>query len=293
MHRYRSREGFTLIELMVVIAIIGILVAILFPVFSTAREKARQTKCQAHLMQLVTALQEFRADKGYYPPAPYYDEGAGRYKGGFSALYPDYVTDRDLFICPDDREALQNLGECRDRVYCSYNGLIDWDTWHFLTLGSGGGAILYNYNGYTYQYKLDPADDERINEVAADNGWSSGYDTEQAGCILPPGMPAWMDIYLADGTSGSNGIPDFLDKARLSWQHFPALANRSAPDNTIVTHCPHHRKYEDNPDKKMDVIVTLGGKTSLVNITDLGDPTKTGVPDGAASAVAGWVHQNF
>ncbi len=56
MHRSHSRAGFTLIELMVVIAIIGILVAILFPVFSTAREKARQAKCQAHLMQLVTAL---------------------------------------------------------------------------------------------------------------------------------------------------------------------------------------------------------------------------------------------
>ncbi len=83
MHRYSSRAGFTLIELLVVIAVIGILVAILFPVFSTAREKARQTECQSNLMQLVTALQQFHADKGYYPPAPYYDETDGVYKGGF------------------------------------------------------------------------------------------------------------------------------------------------------------------------------------------------------------------
>ncbi len=315
MHRCSSRAGFTLIELMVVIAVIGILVAILFPVFSTAREKARQTKCQAQLMQLVTALNEFHADKGHYPFAVeqpsgevvgvWYDDVTDpanpRYEGGFSALYPDYVTDRNLFICPDDRDALQNLGVSRDRVYCSYNGLIDWGTGNFLTLDSGGAAILYNYYGYTYEYELDPTDPERINEIAAGSGWSSGYDTELDGCILPArvqGPPAtpdlsWLDIYLADGTSGSNGIPDFLDKAQLSWQHFPRLLNRGAPDYTIVTHCPHHRKYYDNPDKKMDVIATLGGQTSLANITPLGDPNVSGVPAGAGSAVAGWVHQNF
>ncbi len=97
---------------------------------------------------------------------------------------------------------------------------------------------------------------------------------------------SWLD-------NDGNGVPDFLDAAGLSWRHFPALINRHAPDYTIVTHCPHHRKYYDDPTKEMDIIVTLGGQTSLVNITDLGDPTKTGAPAGAPSAVAGWVHQNF
>ncbi len=291
MHRRPSRAGFTLIELMVVIAIIGILVAILFPVFSTAREKARQTKCQAQLMQLITALNEFHADKGHYPLAPYYDDGAGRYKGGFSALYPDYVTDRDLFICPDDRDALQNLGDCRDRIYCSYNGLIDWDdvdtdgnTWEFWPLSSGGDAraILYNYNGYTYTCQLLTDGDEECGHP----GYSSGYDTQAAFCILPGylGVPPWMDV------EPIIGIPDFLDAAGLRWQHFPGLVNRSAPDYTIVTHCPHHRKYYDDPTEAMDIIVTLGGQTSLVNVTNMGNPD----PDaGGVAGVAAWVHQNF
>src|SRR5438067_706050 len=59
MRRFR---GFTLIELLVVIAIIAILAAILFPVFASAREKARQTTCMAQAKQLGIASQMYLQD---------------------------------------------------------------------------------------------------------------------------------------------------------------------------------------------------------------------------------------
>ena len=48
--------GFTLVEMLVVIAIIGILTAILFPVFSKAREQARIVKCSNNQQQIIMAL---------------------------------------------------------------------------------------------------------------------------------------------------------------------------------------------------------------------------------------------
>ncbi|MDR3710928.1 MAG: DUF1559 domain-containing protein [Capsulimonadaceae bacterium] len=57
-----DKTGFTLIELLVVIAIIAILAAILFPVFATAREKARQTTCASNLRQIGLAGMQYIQD---------------------------------------------------------------------------------------------------------------------------------------------------------------------------------------------------------------------------------------
>ena len=50
------KKGFTLIELLVVIGIIAILAAIIFPVFSKAREKSRQVTCLSNLSQISKAM---------------------------------------------------------------------------------------------------------------------------------------------------------------------------------------------------------------------------------------------
>lgn len=58
---YKSK-AFTLIELLIVIAIIAILAAILFPVFAAAREKARQTACLSNLKQVGLATLMYAQD---------------------------------------------------------------------------------------------------------------------------------------------------------------------------------------------------------------------------------------
>jgi prepilin-type processing-associated H-X9-DG protein/prepilin-type N-terminal cleavage/methylation domain-containing protein len=60
--RNQSRQGFTLIELLTVLGIIFILSAILFPVFSRARENARRASCMSNLHQLGLALLQYAED---------------------------------------------------------------------------------------------------------------------------------------------------------------------------------------------------------------------------------------
>jgi prepilin-type processing-associated H-X9-DG protein len=88
-HFRRCTVAFTLVELLVVIGIIALLISILLPALSKAREQANRTACAAKLKQIVLAAQLHTYDhKGYYPlvgvipgsePADLDDTYQGRY----------------------------------------------------------------------------------------------------------------------------------------------------------------------------------------------------------------------
>ena len=63
---FRKQEGFTLIELMIVVAIIGILAAIAIPNFLTYQMKSRQSEAKVNLQAIRTSEISFQAERGCY-----------------------------------------------------------------------------------------------------------------------------------------------------------------------------------------------------------------------------------
>jgi len=69
MNRSSGEQGFTLIEIMVVVFILGLLVTLVAPRIIGRTDEARRTKAAADIKAIEQALDLFKLDNGYYPPS--------------------------------------------------------------------------------------------------------------------------------------------------------------------------------------------------------------------------------
>ena len=134
----KQDKGFTLIELLVVITICAILAALLFPVFTKAREKAHQASCSSNLRQIGMAVRQYSQDwDGLIVPSRIEDL-PGRW-AAFPDLLHVYVKSESAWLCPNGtndfgidlqtsqvrpmRKGFQEgSGPWKQQLLCSYRG---------------------------------------------------------------------------------------------------------------------------------------------------------------------------
>src|SRR5690348_13949507 len=96
--KMKEVRGFTLVEVLVVIAVVALLVTMLFPVFSRARENARRSACASNLKQIGLGLQMYCQDHDGRYPSP--ASSATTY--GWAQTIQPYLKNAQIFQCPSE-----------------------------------------------------------------------------------------------------------------------------------------------------------------------------------------------
>lgn len=229
----RSRRAFTLAELLIVVAILALLAALLFPVLSRAREGGRKSVCQSNLRQIGLGIQQYSRD--YDETYLGYQLSYGTADVSWPTLLHPYVKNSPIFACPTASETPTSSPFFPGR---SYVGLLPTD-------GSDSGQGRVN----VLSYAMNVIRSNRLN--SNQEGWRTpGWGTPanpKHGFISPSGTPLRVaavpapsaTIFVVDAWT-TNVSPVLSNRAQtlrqIKWERGTDYGDLSAPANANTAH---------------------------------------------------------
>jgi type II secretory pathway pseudopilin PulG len=245
---------------LIVLAIIGLLAALLFPAFKRAQEGGYQASCATNLHQIGLAVQLYRQDEKYFPsslafllPNDYSlnggdnTNGTGFYKGG-----------RDTLVCSDDDSDTSTVRSSYGDI--SYTGPPPTAS-NSLDMG----RYVWDYWGYR---KVNGTGCTATATSVSDCAGTAYRDSTEASAAATADTTLLVSPSLAYN-SKTNPIKY-------------SMSNRYAPASTIITHCVYHRlptatgKLSDpyqvyidttNGAGARDIILRLDGSAKALDIS--------------------------
>lgn len=209
-----GKKGFSLVELLTVIAIIALLAGIIFPVLGMVQKRAQLTKCITQLHQIGLAVQVFKQDNRKYPDIL----GAVVVRNGGKVvpfdqpvtnpstvvgLYPEYVKAARMYHCPGSKSLDTSA------VIPPMPALYD-------PVGDGNGIEAYAYNSYDFMiYGSVTATSPDLRQRYA-KSWANS--------------PADVARYTVPNDSPELQTRDYERQLKF----------RTPPDSTVVTWCSWH-----------------------------------------------------
>jgi len=224
-----NRKAFTLVELLVVIAVIGILTAIVLPCLGGAKEKARRAGCMSNLRQVITGALLYADDdeKGNLSAAVW--EG----DRNLNWLFPTYIGNPRLFVCPSTRNGIRNdksthprtmesglkdlfdLAGGKESEYgTSYlvSGFMAWRTPYYTDIPIGGTNVRVPFVKKT------------LNSV---NSYVHYHDAFELSGVSP----------------GPSNIQLFLDNTWFGYQDYPEAGDNHGSAGSNIAFCDGHVEW--------------------------------------------------